>query len=646
MADNASGATGAPKDAEPTIAARNRAVLDKLPFSDTRDFDDARRGFIDTIEDAHVVGGTGRVVSSMRPYKFLDEVTAPSTVNPSLWRQARLNAIHGLFEVVPGIYQVRGFDIANMTLVEGEKGVIVVDTLTSIEAAREAIALYRRHRGDRPISAIIYTHTHTDHWGGGPGVIDEADARSGRVPVIAPDEFMELAVSENVLAGNAMLRRGQYQFGGLLPKGPRQHVDCGLGKSMTAGTVAMIAPNDFIRETGEERVIDGVRFIFQMAPDTEAPAEMHFYLPAFKALNLAENATHNFHNLLPFRGAQVRNSLDWSGYIDEAIDLWGGEAEVLLGQHHWPVWGQQRVAGYLVEQRDLYKYLHDQTVRLMNHGLKSTEIAETIRMPESLEAAWHTRGYYGHYRHNAKAIYQFYLGWYDSNPANLDSLPPVETGRKMVAYMGGAASILVRARADLAKGEHRFVAQVLSHLVFAEPDNGEARELLADTFEQLGYQSESATWRNAYLFGAQELRLGLPKVPARSPISGHVLRALSALQIFGYLAVRLNGPKAQGVGMVLNWRIADTEEALRVTLSNGALTVTDRRVADKPDATVTLAREHFNAIVDGRRTLEDAISSGDVRVDGDATAPRTLFALFDNFERMFEIVEPRRRAIS
>jgi alkyl sulfatase BDS1-like metallo-beta-lactamase superfamily hydrolase len=535
-----------PKPATEAVAKLNAAVLDTLPFEDTQDFEDARRGFLDTIEDAHIVGDTGRVVWTMKTYAFQSEATAPPTVNPSLWRQARLNTAHGLFEVVPGVYQVRGFDIANMTLVEGQKGVIIADTLTAVEAAQEALALYRRHRGDRPVTGIIYTHTHVDHWGGAAGIVHPKDVAAGKIPVIAPDEFMEHAVSENVIAGNAMLRRALYQFGGLLPRGPAQQVDCGLGKAITAGRVALVPPNDTITHTGETRTIDGVEFVFQMAPETEAPAEMHFYLPAFKVLNLAENATHNFHNLLPFRGAQVRNSLDWSKYIQEAIDLWGDAADVLCGQHHWPVWGRERVVGHLEAQRDLYRYAHDQTVRLMNHGLKPAEIAEQIGTPKSLDIAWATRGYYGHIRHNAKAIYQHYLGWYDANPATLDPLPPVETGRKMVEYMGGGAAILGRARADFAKGEYRFVAQALSHLVFAEPDNSAARALLADTFEQLGYLTESSTWRNAYLFGALELRQGMPKVPSRSAIGPHILRALPTGQLFDYLAVRLNGPKAEG----------------------------------------------------------------------------------------------------
>jgi alkyl sulfatase BDS1-like metallo-beta-lactamase superfamily hydrolase len=506
-----------PKDASSAVMAAQAAVKMALPFADTADFDDVARGFLGMIDNAKITSASGRVVWSLEPYGFLSQAEAPATVNPSLWRQSRLNMNHGLFEVVPGVYQVRGLDIANMTLVEGDSGVIVVDTLTSIEGARAAMELYMRHRGKQPVAAVIFTHTHTDHWGGARGVLDDA-ALASKVPIIAPNFFMEHAVSENIIAGPAMLRRAQYQFGPFLAKGVRGQVDCGLGKSMAAGAVALLRPNDLIIATGDKRVIDGVEFEFQMAPNSEAPAEMHFYVPRYKLLNLAENCTHNFHNLLPFRGADVRDALAWSKYLNEALKMWGGKAEAMCGQHHWPVWGRDRIDTMIRQQRDLYKFAHDQTVRLMNHGLTAAEIAETIRLPKSLESAWHARGYYGHIRHNVKAIYQKYLGWYDANPVNLDPLPPVQAGMKYVEYMGGSEAILAHARKDFAKGEFRFVAQALSHLVFAEPDNSAARAMLADTFEQLGYAAESSTWRNAYLFGAQELRQGMPKAPPRPPI--------------------------------------------------------------------------------------------------------------------------------
>jgi alkyl sulfatase BDS1-like metallo-beta-lactamase superfamily hydrolase len=635
-----------PKDASASVAAQNTSMLQALPFADTADFDDAARGFLGSIDNAKITSAQGRVVWNLEPYGFLSETDAPATVNPSLWRQSRLNMRHGLFEVVPGVYQVRGLDIANMTLIEGDSGVIIVDTLTSIEGARAALELYFTHRGSKPVAAVIFTHTHTDHWGGARGVLDDDMMASGRVPLIAPNLFMEHAVSENIIAGPAMLRRAQYQFGPFLAKGPRGQVDCGLGKSMAAGSVALLRPTDLIMATGDKRIIDGVEFEFQMAPNSEAPAEMHFYLPRYKLLNLAENCTHNFHNLLPFRGADVRDALAWSKYLNEALRMWGGKAEAMCGQHHWPVWGKARIDTMIRQQRDLYKFAHDQTIRLMNHGLTASEIAETIRLPKSLEGAWHTRGYYGHIRHNVKAIYQKYLGWYDANPVHLDPLPPVEAGRKYVDYMGGADALLARARRDFANGEFRFVAEALSHLVFADPDNRAARALLADTFEQLGYAAESSTWRNAYLFGAQELRQGMPRTPPRAAVPHATLAALRTEQLWDVLGVRLNGPKAEGKHIVLNWIFSDTGERFVLTLENCALTSTEGVQADNADASFTLARGTLDEVIAKQTSFADAVASCKIEVSGEASRLAELLDLMDEFPRMFEIVEPKRTVVS
>lgn len=634
----------APKPASPSVTAQHQATLKALPFSDTRDFDDAARGFLGTIEHAKITSAQGRTVWSLEPYGFLQDETAPPTVDPSLWRQSRLNMHHGLFEVVPGVYQVRGLDIANMTLIEGDNGVIVVDTLTSIEGARAAMELYFHHRGRKPIAAVIFTHTHTDHWGGARGVVDDAMLAAG-VPIIAPNFFMEHAVSENIIAGPAMLRRAQYQFGPFLAKGVQGQVDCGLGKTMAAGGVALLRPTDLIIATGDVRVIDGIEFEFQMAPNSEAPAEMHFFLPRYRLLNLAENCTHNFHNLLPFRGADVRDALAWSKYLGEALQMWGGKAEAMCGQHHWPVWGKERIDSMIRQQRDLYKYAHDQTIRLMNHGLNAAEIAETIRLPSSLEGAWHGRGYYGHIRHNVKAIYQKYLGWYDANPVNLDPLPPVESGKKYVEYMGGADAILTRAAVDFAKGEFRFVAQALSHLVFADPDNQAARALLSDTLEQLGYAAESATWRNAYLFGAQELRQGMPRTPPRAPMPRETLAALRTEQLWDVLGIRLNGPKAEGKRIVLNWSFTDTGESFVLNLENSALTYVKDAQAPDAQASFTLARGVLDEVIAKLTTFPEAVAAGKIKVTGDPMRLAELMALMDEFPRMFEIVEPKRTAV-
>jgi alkyl sulfatase BDS1-like metallo-beta-lactamase superfamily hydrolase len=634
-----------PKDASASVVAQNAAMLKALPFTDTADFDDAARGFLGSIDNAEITSAKGRVVWSLESYGFLSEVEAPATVNPSLWRQSRLNMQHGLFEVISGVYQVRGLDIANMTLIEGDRGVIVVDTLTSIEGARVALELYFKHRGKKPVTGVIFTHTHADHWGGARGVLDDEMLASGRVPVVAPNLFMEHAVSENVIAGPAMLRRAQYQFGPFLGKGPRGQVDCGLGKSMAAGSAALLRPTDFIMATGDTRTIDGVEFEFQMAPNSEAPAEMHFYVPRYKLLNLAENCTHNFHNLLPFRGADVRDALAWSKYLNEALRLWGGKADAMCGQHHWPVWGEQRIGTMIRQQRDLYKFAHDQTIRLMNHGLTASEIAETIRLPQSLESAWHTRGYYGHIRHNVKAIYQKYLGWYDANPVHLDPLPPVEAGKKYVDYMGGADALLVRARKDFASGEFRFVAEAVGHLVFADPQNQVARSLLADTFEQLGYAAESSTWRNAYLFGAQELRQGMPKSPPRPPMPRETLAALRTEQLWDVLGVRLNGPKAEGKHIVLNWTFTDTGERFVLTLENCALTASEGERADNADASFALARGTLDEVIVKQTSFPEAIAAGKVKMSGNPMRLAELMELMDEFPRMFEIVEPKRTAV-
>jgi alkyl sulfatase BDS1-like metallo-beta-lactamase superfamily hydrolase len=635
-----------PRDASTSVIAQNTAMLRALPFSDTADFDDAARGFLGSIDHATITSAQGRTVWSLEAYGFLAQSEAPATVNPSLWRQSRLNMHHGLFEVVPGVYQVRGLDIANMTLIEGDSGVIVVDTLTSIEGARTALELYFTHRGRKPVAAVIFTHTHTDHWGGARGVLDDEMLAGGRVPIIAPNLFMEHAVSENIIAGPAMLRRAQYQFGPFLAKGPRGQVDCGLGKSMAAGSVALVRPTDLIIATGDRRTIDGVEFEFQMAPNSEAPAEMHFFVPRYGVLNLAENCTHNFHNLLPFRGADVRDALAWSKYLNEAQGMWGGKADAMCGQHHWPVWGRERIDTMIRQQRDLYKFTHDQTVRLMNHGLTANEIAETIRLPKSLEGAWHTRGYYGHVRHNVKAIYQKYLGWYDANPVHLDPLPPVEAGKKYVSYMGGADVLLARAREDFAKGEFRFVAEAVSHLVFADPDNRAARMLLADSFEQLGYAAESSTWRNAYLFGAQELRQGMPKAPARPPMPRETLAALRTEQLWDVLGVRLNGPKAEGKRIVLNWIFTDTDERFVLTLENSALTYSEGVQAENADAAFTLARSTLDEVIAKQTSFPDAVGGGKIKTSGNPARLAELMELMDEFPRMFEIVEPKRMVVT
>ena len=622
-----------PMPAEPPVAAANRALLSQLPFRDRQDFEDANRGFIATTPNS----------ANPNLYKFLEQ-DAPPTVNPSLWRQAQLNAINGLFKVADGVYQVRGFSLANMTIVEGASGVIVIDPLLTVASAREALELYYMHRPRKPVVAVIYTHSHGDHYGGAKGVTSEADVRAGRTKIIAPAGFLEAVVSESVIAGNSMARRARYQFGAPLPRSDRGNVDAGLGKWDSRGAPggSLIAPTDSIGKPVENRTVDGVAIVFQLAPATEAPAEMQIYLPQSHVLDMAENVTHTLHNLLPLRGTEVRDANGWAHYAGDALDRFGQDAQVLIAQHHWPVWGNDRVMERLRNQRDLYKYIHDQTVRMMNQGFAPAEIAEALTAPPGLENDWSTRGYYGTLSHNSKAVYQKYLGWYDGNPANLNPLPPVEEARKYVEYMGGAGAVIARARDDFKAGNYRWVAQVMNRLVYSDPTNREARTLAAQAFEQLGYLAESATWRNAYLFGAQELRNG-PGASRRSPgVTPDMLHAMTLDLVFGHLGTRVNGPRA-GTGQILiNWHFTETKESAASTLSHGALTAVIGKDAAKADATVTMPRAVFEQVVLTQRLMADAIKAGDAKVDGNATRVIQLFGLFDDFDTAFPIVEPRK----
>jgi len=630
------------KPAEPAVSAANRAVVSQLPFTNRDDYEDAARGFIATIPDVLVTGPGGNVVWSQKDYGFLDKDQVPDTVNPSLWRQAQLNRQHGLFKVVDGLYQIRGFDVSNMTLIEGNTGLIVVDPLLVVETARAGLDLYYQHRPRRPVVAVIYTHSHADHYGGVKGVTNEADVASGKVAVIAPQGFMEHTVSESVIAGNAQRRRGLYQFGPLLPKGERGQVDAGLGKTISLGAQSLIAPSDLIKRANETRKIDGVEIVFAMAPGSEAPAEFYMFYPGFRVLNMAEVATHNFHNLLPFRGTEVRDALSWSKYLNEAVNAFGDNVDVVIAQHHWPVFGADRARNFLHKQRNLYKYAHDQTLRLLNQGFTAAEIAEELKLPASLANEWGNRDYYGTIRHNAKAIYQKYLGWYDGNPANLDPLPPVEAAKKYVAYMGGAEAVIRHAREDFKNGEYRFVAEVANKLVFADPANQEARELAADANEQLGYLSESATWRNAYLYASYELRHGAAKVGRGPAINPNTINAIPTEMLFDLMGVQLNGPKADGKHIVINWNFTDAQQVYALTLEDSALTYMANKQVAGADASLTLTRDTLNAIVLRRVTISDAIQSGQIKVIGEAGRASELLSLLDTFNPNFEIVEPKK----
>jgi alkyl sulfatase BDS1-like metallo-beta-lactamase superfamily hydrolase len=632
--------SSAPKDASVATQQVNAALVAMLPFGDKTDFDDAKRGFIGTHAEGVIRTPSGNAVWNLPAYRFIEDEDAPTTVNPSLWRMARLNLNHGLFKVVDRVYQVRGFDLANMTIIEGEKGLIVIDPLTAVETAKAALELYCAHRPRRPVVAVIYSHSHTDHYGGVKGVISEEDVHAGRVQVIAPDGFLKAIGDEMVLAGNAMARRAQFQFGTLLAPGPRGQVDAGLGKAVARGTVTLIAPTLSIKQAVETHRIDGVEIVFQMAPETEAPAEMHMFLPEFGVLNMAENATRHLHNFCPLRGAVVRDPRQWSHYLNQALEMFGGKSDVLIGQHHWPTWGRERIRDFLEKQRDLYKYVHDQTVRLMNQGCRPGEIAEVLKLPLELAREWSVRDYYGTIRHNAKAVYQRYLGWYDGNPVNLNPLPPCESARRTVDYMGGADAVLERARQDYARGDYRWVSQAASQVVFADPKNQAARELAADAFEQLGYQAESATWRNAYLYGAQELRNGVLQIPPRPILNPELLVAVSTEMLFDFIAVRLNPSRVRGQQFVINWDIQDSGERLTQRLCHSALTQVMGKVDASATASVTATRVTIVSLVVRKLTVAQAIEAGKLHVQGDASRVSALFEMLDHFAMQFDVVTP------
>ena len=599
-----------------------------LDYEDRTDFDNAQRGFVATLDPVRFTNADGRVVFDLGPYDFLsgDRV---ETVHPSLWRQAQLCVTNGLFEVTDGIYQVRGFDLSNMTLVEGDLGVIIIDPLISSECAAAALKLYRAHRGERPVTGVIYTHSHGDHFGGVLGVLPDG---RGDVPVLAPEGFMEHAVSENVYAGTAMTRRASYMYGDVVGPGPRGQVSTGLGIRTSEGSIGLIPPSVDITHTGQEETIDGVRIVFQITPGTEAPAEMNFLFPDRRALCMAENATHNLHNLLTLRGALVRDPRIWSRYLDEAIELFGADTDVAFASHHWPTWGTENVVEFLTQQRDLYAYLHDQTLRMLNDGATGIEIAEDFQLPQVLDDAWHARGYYGSVSHNVKAIYQRYLGWFDGHPSSLWQHPPTAAGARYAEAFGGVDQLIAKGRDFADRGDLRFAAELLKHAVFADPDHPGAKEALAEVFEQLGYGAENATWRSFYLSGAHELRNG-PMPPALDPGAG-MAPALSIEQLFDTLAIRVDGPRAAAETLSIQWTFTDTGDVVRLSLSNGALIQTHNpRSEVQPDLSVTLTKAQLLALMAGRGL--DGIDH-----DGDAGVLQRLLGLLTTPNRGFDIVVP------
>jgi alkyl sulfatase BDS1-like metallo-beta-lactamase superfamily hydrolase len=608
--------------------------VDNRLATNSADFDDADRGFIGALTPCVVKAADGRVVWDNDAYAFLSG-DAPPSVHPGLWRQSALLARQGLYEVVPGIYQVRGLDISNVSFIEGDTGLIVIDPLTSTEVAAAALQLYRTHRGDRPVVAVIYTHSHADHFGGVLGVTSQADVDAGRVAVLAPEGFTEHAVQENVYAGPAMSRRATYMYGNKLERGPYGQVGCGLGQVPSTGEVALIVPTVDIRATGETHTIDGIEIEFQMAPGTEAPAEMHFYFPQFRALCMAENATHTMHNLLTLRGALVRDPHAWAGYLTEAIDTFADRADVVFASHHWPTWGRERIREFLALQRDMYAYLHDQTLRLLNQGYTGAEIAEMFQMPPALDRAWHTHGYYGSVSHNVKAVYQRYMGWFDGHPARLWPHPPEALAIRYVEAMGGIDRVVELAQQALDSDDVRWAATLLDHAVFADEFHAGARALLAETLDRLAYGAENATWRNFFLSGASELREGNFGT-ALGTNSPSLLSALTPEQIFDGLAITVNGPRAWDLDLAIDVTLSDLDTNYRLTLRNGVL-VHRKAVADAATADVTIKLDNaFRLIL---AAMGDTGSPG-LEVSGDQSALQQLLGVLDPANPAFNIVTP------
>ncbi len=630
--------------AKPATAATRQAIADNtgdLDFSDRTSFENAARGFLASMDPVRIVRERDKKpVFDLTELAFL-EGEATETVNPSLWRQAQLNALHhGLFEVVDGIYQVRSYDLANMTLIRGDTGWVLIDPLTCAETSRAALELANQHLGHREVKAVVHTHSHADHFGGVYGVVSPGDIATGKVAVLAPEGYVEEALHENVLAGNVMGRRATYMFGNLLEPSPEGFVGNGLGAALAMGTTGFAVPTDFIGETGETRTLDGVEFEFMMTPGTEAPVEMVFLLPQFAALCMAEITSHHLHNVYTPRGAQVRDALAWAQQIDEAIDRFGDRLEVQFGCHHWPTWGRSEALGYMRKQRDLYKYIHDQTLRLANQGYTIDEVAERVRLPDSLRREFYNRDYYGTVHHNTRAVYVKYLGFFDGNPANLAPLEPSEAGARYVEFMGGADEVVAKAQASFDAGDYRWVAEVLNHVVMSEPHHQRARALCADALEQLGYQAESGPWRNIYLSGAKELREGTPRGSSYRASEG-MARGMPLEHLFQALAVRVDGPAAEGLHLVINVHLTEPERDVSMVLENSVLHAWIGRVSDAPGLAIRASELDFKRLMLGLADPAELAVDGRVLLEGDQVVLAALRSVLVDFERRFPIVLPR-----
>jgi len=625
--------------AEPATVDANNALLKILPFDDTSDFDRVEKGFIASLDDPLIKRENGDTAYDLGQFDFI-QGEAPETANPSLWRQGQLSSKHGLFKVSDGIYQIRAFDLANMSFIRGKSGWIVVDPLTATETAAAGLALLREKVEDVPVSAVIFTHSHADHFGGARGVLTDEQVTSGKVQIVAPEHFFAESVNENLMAGNQMSRRASYMYGNVVDKSATGSLGSGLGTTTAAGTFTIYDANVVVKDSPQKEVVDGVEMVFLYTPGAEAPSELMFYIPSLKAMCQAEEINHTLHNLYTLRGAKVRSGLLWSKYIHETIERFGDDVQVSFGSHHWPTWGNDDIIDLWSAQRDVFRYIHDQTLRLANHGYNGIEIAEMITLPDSLQTVWANRGYYGTVSHNVRAQYQLYFGWFDGNPANLHALPPTDAAKKYVEYMGGAEAILSKARKDFDRGEYRWVAMAVNHVVFADPANKQARALLANAYTQMGYQAESGPWRNFYLSGAKELRDGVKEAATPDTASADVVNNLSLPTLLDYLAVRYNGEKAAELKGTINLNLSDTEDNIAIYLGNGVLNYTLDKQLDDADVTVTMARTTLNQINLGKTTMAKAIEGGEVNVIGDGELFKQFTDDLDTFEFWFNIVTP------
>ena len=628
------------KTASSFTLSKQKEILESLPFEDRRSFENAQKGFIATLDPLTIKRTDGSNAFDLSKLQFLHN-EAPPTVNPSLWRQSQLNALNtGLYKVTEGIYQVRSFDIANMTLIKGETGWIIIDPLTSSETSKAALKLANEHLGERQVIAVIHTHSHADHFAGVLGVISSEQAENESIKVVAPEHYVNEALSENIIAGNAMGRRATYMYGNLLKPSETGFVTTGLGAAVSMGTTGFVVPNDTVRDTGETRTIDGIEFEFQMTPGTEAPAEFVFFLPQFNALCMSEITSHHLHNVYTLRGAQVRDALAWSEQINESIVLFGPRLEVQFASHHWPIWGKPEAIDYLEKQRDLYKYIHDQTMRLANKGFNKEEIAEQVKLPDTLGKEFFNRDYYGTVHHNSKAVYVKYLGYFDGNPATLYPLARGDASRNYVEYMGGVDLIYERAKSDFKKGNYRWVAEILNHCVSADPDHELSRAMLADTYEQLGYQSESAPWRNFYLSGAKELREGLIAGSNYNASEG-IARGMPIDNLFKAMAVRLLPEEVEGLVMSINLDFDDLESRFCLVIQNSVLHGFADHSRDDANATVSISTLNFKRLMLGLTDGSTLIKDEQLRVEGDIKVVLRLGSLFDSFPRRFPLVTPQ-----